>query len=111
MTDGRRFYYGLIDTRPPGDPSQRCGEGRGCRWELASGRVKEIFGNQARTARALSTDGRSIAFAAGKTVRLLDLRSGAQRTLRRAATQPVGVSVLAGRVVWAEGRRIVTARA
>jgi hypothetical protein len=24
-TDGRRFYYAVIDTRPPGDPSQRCG--------------------------------------------------------------------------------------
>jgi hypothetical protein len=63
------------------------------------------------TARALSTDGRFVALTVGKTVRLLDLRSGAQRTLRRAATQPIGVSVLAGRVVWAEGRRILRARA
>jgi hypothetical protein len=63
------------------------------------------------TARALSTDGRFVALTVGKTVRLLDLRSGVQRTLRRAATQPIGVSVLAGRVVWAEGRRILTARA
>ena len=46
VSDGRRFYYALIDTRPPGDPSQRCGAGRGCRWELASGRVKQIVGNQ-----------------------------------------------------------------
>lgn len=216
VTDGRRFYYALIDTRPPGDPSQRCGEGRGCHWQLASGRVKQIVGNQglpvpglpaaaliagapghlalvqpaargssggaidwpraasggtvqvfdtadrhvaatfrppgrvravalsptrcvvlvesqgnrrfvwydARsgkrlgsaaappgTASSLSTDGRYVAFAAGKRVRVLDLASSAQRTLRTASTPPVGVSVSAGRVVWAEGRRILTATA
>jgi hypothetical protein len=63
------------------------------------------------TALGLSTDGRYTVFAAGKSVRVLDLATGVQRTVRRASTVPVAVSVLAGRIVWAEGRRILTARA
>jgi hypothetical protein len=63
------------------------------------------------TAPGLSIDGRYVAFTAGKTVRVLDLRTRVQRTVRSARAVPVGVSVLAGRIVWAEGRRILTARA
>lgn len=67
------------------------------------------------TARRLSTDGRFVAFSAGKTVRVLDLETGAQRIVRHATEEPVGLSVLAGRLVWGENGggtgRILTAAA
>lgn len=63
------------------------------------------------TAHRLSTDGHYVAFAAGKTVRVLDLTTGAQRIVRR-PQEPVGLSVRAGRLVWGEngsrGGRILT---
>lgn len=68
------------------------------------------------TARRLSTDGRFVAFAAGKTVRVLDLETAVQRIVRRTAEEaPVGLSVLAGRLVWGEnggrGGRMLSATA
>jgi hypothetical protein len=213
-TDGRAFYYSLLETRPPGDNSLDCGNGGACHWQLAGGRVMRIAGGRAvpvrglpptaliagtpgrlaaveparrasssgavdwpraaedglvevfdtrsgnavasfrshgviraialaarrvvvlvghgkanrfewndadtgarlgfvaappDTARALSTDGRYVAFVAGRTVRALDLRTGKARVVRRAPTQPIAVSILSGRLVWAEGRRILTA--
>jgi hypothetical protein len=67
------------------------------------------------TARKLSTDGRFAAFAAGKTVRVLDLETGVQRVVARATSEPVGLSVRAGRLVWGENGartgRIVSAAA
>jgi hypothetical protein len=206
-TDGRDFYYSLLDTKPPGGDSPDCGSGGGCRWQLAGGRVMRIAGSRsvpvaglpaaaliagapgrlalvapartgssggeidwpraatigkveirdparrrvvasfrprgivravalggsravvlvqqggrlriewydagrgvrlgskpapARTTRALSTDGHYVAFAAGNTVRALDLETRRQRIVRRAASEPLAVSVLRGQVVWAE---------
>jgi hypothetical protein len=67
------------------------------------------------TARRLSTDGHFVAFAAGKTVRVLDLETGAQRIVRRATSEPVGLSVRSGDLVWGENGgstgRILTAAA
>jgi hypothetical protein len=51
---------------------------------------------------ALSTDGHFVAFAAGQTVRVLDMETGAQRVVRRAAGELAGVSLRPGRIVWAE---------
>jgi hypothetical protein len=62
---------------------------------------------------AISTDGRFVAFAAGATVHVLDLQTGAERLLRHATGDVVGVSVDGGRVVWGENTgskgRILTA--
>ena len=67
------------------------------------------------TARHLSTDGRFTAFAAGKTVRVLDIETGVQRIVSTATSEPVGLSVRAGRLVWGENGahtgRIVSATA
>jgi hypothetical protein len=61
----------------------------------------------------ISTDGRLVAFAAGATVHVLDLETGAERVLRHAPGEVVGVSVDGGRVVWGENvgsrGRILTA--
>jgi hypothetical protein len=69
----------------------------------------------ASTADRLSTDGRFVAFAAAKTVRVLDLQSGTQQIVAHAASEPVGLSVRAGRLVWGENTsasgRILTATA
>ncbi len=54
------------------------------------------------TAHELSTDGRHVAFAVGKSVRVLDLETAAQRVLAHATSAPVGLSVVAGRLVWGE---------
>ena len=213
-TDGRSFYYAVLETKPPGDDSLDCGNGGPCHWQLAGGRVMRIVGGRAvpvrglpptaliagapgrlalvepasrasssgrvdwpraaadglvqvfdtrtgnavasfrphgtvralalsprrvvvlveqgtarrfewndaetsrrlgsaaappDTARAVSTDGRYAAFVAGRTVRVLDLRTGRPRVVRRAAADPTAVSILNGRLVWAEGRRILTA--
>jgi hypothetical protein len=63
----------------------------------------------------LSTDGRFVAYAAGKTVRVLDLETGTQRIVRHATSEPVGLSVDAGRLVWGENTstrgRVFTAAA
>jgi hypothetical protein len=54
------------------------------------------------TAHELSTDGRTVAFAVGKSVRVLDLGTAAQHVLAQATGTPVGLSVVAGRIVWGE---------
>jgi hypothetical protein len=43
-----------------------------------------------------------VAFAVGKSVRVLDLETAAQRVLAHATSAPVGLSVVAGRLVWGE---------
>jgi hypothetical protein len=54
------------------------------------------------TARRLSTDGRFVAYAAGKTVRSLDLETGLERVVARSSSPPVGLSVREDRLVWGE---------
>ena len=54
------------------------------------------------TARTLSASGEGVVFAVGKAVRLLNLRSGSQRELWQASSEPVGLSITGGRVVWGE---------
>jgi len=67
------------------------------------------------TSPRLSTDGRFVAFSTGKTVRVLDLETGVQRIVRRATSEPVGLTVQAGQLVWGENTgstgRILTAPA
>jgi hypothetical protein len=57
------------------------------------------------TARRLSTDGRFVALAVGKTIWIVDLKTGAQRVAIRRAVTAVGLSVEAGRLVWGENGR------
>ena len=67
------------------------------------------------TAPSLSTDGRFVGFSVGTTVRVLDLETGVQRIITRGASDPIGLSVQAGRLVWGENSgttgRILTALA
>jgi hypothetical protein len=66
------------------------------------------------TARRLSTDGRFVALAAGKTIRVVDLKTGVQRVAFRRAATAIGLSVVAGRLAWGENGsgagRILTVR-
>jgi hypothetical protein len=66
-----------------------------------------------QSARRLSTDGHLVAFVARGDVRLLDLDTGRDRMVRRARTFPTGLSIVGGRLVWAENgpsaARILTA--
>ena len=91
VTDGASFYYAESGDR------------------LGSAPVPRPVTNR------ISTDGRFVAFAVGKTVRVLDLETAALRIVNDAASEPVGLSVVAGRLVWGEntsGRsRIVSAAA
>ena len=44
--DGKSFFYALLDTKPPA-ASSSCGNGGGCHWQLAGGRVMRISGARA----------------------------------------------------------------
>jgi hypothetical protein len=67
------------------------------------------------TAPWVATDGRFVAFSAGNTVRVLDMETDVQRIVSRATSEPVGLSVREGRLVWGENTgstgRILTAAA
>jgi hypothetical protein len=53
-------------------------------------------------AHMLATDGRFVAYAVGKGIRVLDLGRLASRTVATAASPPVGLSIDSGRLVWGE---------
>jgi hypothetical protein len=50
----------------------------------------------------LATDGHVVAYAVGKSIRVLDLGQLASRTVGTAASPPVGLSIDSGRLVWGE---------
>src|SRR5207248_10092513 len=52
VTDGRSFFYALLETSPKPD-SSRCGEGGRCRWMLAGGRVVRFAGAGPATVQGL----------------------------------------------------------
>ena len=71
-------------------------------YDADSGARLGAFAVPSSTAHRISTDGRFAAFAAGKTLRVLDLATGRQRIVARAPSKPVGLSVWTGRLVWGE---------
>jgi hypothetical protein len=53
-------------------------------------------------AHMLATDGRVVAYAVGRSIRVLDLGKLASRIVGKAASPPVGLSIASGRLVWGE---------
>jgi hypothetical protein len=56
----------------------------------------------ATVAHVLATNGHVVAYALGKNIRVLDFGLLASRTVGRAASPPVGLSISGGRLVWGE---------
>jgi hypothetical protein len=54
------------------------------------------------TAHMLATDGRVVAYAVGRSIRVLDLGKLAARTVAKAASPPVGLTIDSGRLLWGE---------
>ena len=65
----------------------------------------------ASTAHEVETDGRFAAFAVGKTVHVIDLRSSKQSVLATTGTPPAHLAVWSGQVYWTDGGRLLKAAA
>lgn len=59
----------------------------------------------AGTSPELSASSRSIVFHVGRTIRVVDVKTGTVRRVARAATAPIGLSIEGARIAWAENVR------
>ena len=71
-------------------------------YDAQSGVHRGTAPTPAATAHMLATDGRVVAYAVGKSIRVLDLGKLAARTVAKAASPPVGLTIDSGRLVWGE---------
>jgi len=76
-------------------------------YDSTTGKRLGVISAPASTAHEVETDGRFAAFAAGKTVHVIDLKSSSQTVLARTGTAPVHLAVWSGQVYWTDGGRLL----
>jgi hypothetical protein len=75
------------------------------RLEIYSPKRRIVNLGKRRVASTLAASGRRVAFQAGRSIFVIDARSGRLRLVARAAGTPIGLSIVGRRIAWAENLR------